>query len=197
LNRIKAKKQRYRTKAFYTFVKCAAFALFLFLLSLYHSFAQQRPATEQQVKAAFIYNFTRFVDWPPEAFESANAPFVIGVLGNDPVASYLEDLVKDEKLDTHNIIVQRFTDLKQIDQCNILFISAEEAAKNNKLIPSINRKGILTVSDVTDFSKWGGVVRFFKEANRLRLQINPAEAKAAQLTISSKLLSISSIYRGR
>jgi hypothetical protein len=177
------------------FLKNCAFAVVLIFSILYSSFAQKRPAREQEIKAAFIYNFTRFIDWPPQAYSAVNAPFIIGVVGNDPVSASLADLVKDEKLGNHIITVQRFSDLKQISQCNILFISAEEASRNNKLILSINRRGILTVSDVPDFSKWGGIVRFFKAENRLRLEINPIEAKAAELTISSKLLNISSIYK--
>lgn len=177
--------------------KCIVTALSICWLTLNPSFAQTSPAPEQQVKAAYIYNFTRFVDWPLEAFRAADAPFVIGILGNDPVSTILDDLVKDEKIGDHNITVEHYTDLKQVGNCNILFISAEEAFKNSKLITSINRRGILTVSDVADFSKWGGIVRFYKEASKLRLQINPAEAKAAQLSISSKLLSISSIYKAK
>lgn len=191
----KAEKYKYLGFFFHTFLKtCALGALMVFLI-LNHSLGQSKATTEYQLKAAFIYNFTRFIDWPPDAFNSADAPFIIGILGKDPLGTYLDDLVKDEKLDNHTITVQRFSDLKEINQCNILFIPAEEATKINKQIPSINRRGILTVSDISDFSKWGGVIRFFKEENKLRLQINLTEAKAGQLTISSKLLSISSIYR--
>ena len=181
----------------HAWLKCCAFTILFFISTQMKTFAQVRPAAEQQVKAAFIYNFTRFLDWPAEAYSSTEAPFVIGVLGNDPVSTYLNDLVQDEMLGQHHIIIQRFTDIKQVDACNILFISSDEARKSSTQISTINRKGILTVSDVPEFCKWGGVIRFYKEGNKLRLQINPAEAKAAQLTISSKLLSIASIYKGR
>jgi hypothetical protein len=197
LELVKAEIIKYIRVFYRTLLKKSVIGVFLLISTVYFSIAQTKQTSEQEVKAAFIYNFTRFIDWPPAAFSSLNSPFVIGVLGNDPVSGYLESLVQDEKLDNHLITVQRFTDLKQINQCNILFISAEEGSKISQLIPSINRRGILTVSDSPSFSKWGGIVRFFKDQNKLRLEINPVEGKAAQLMISSKLLSVSSIYKAK
>lgn len=172
---------------------CLGF-LFLFI-PLTQSIAQARPANEQQIKAAFLYNFTHFIDWPASTFASAKAPFVIGIVGDDPIAKYLNDLVKDEMLNNRNIIIQKFPNYRDIGTCNILYIPNKEAMKMKSLLPELNRRGILTVVDDGDFSKWGGIVCFLKNNNKLRLQINISEAKAAELTISSKLMNVSDIYK--
>ncbi len=166
------------------------------ILLLLSSFTQRMPVNEYQVKAAFIYNFTRFIDWPPETFTGASGPFIIQVLGDNQFSSYINDIVKGEKLGGRAIIVQRINSVEEIHQCNILFISASNASEVKDLLPDLNRRRILTVSDASNFAKWGGIIRFFKEGNNLRLQINIDEAKASKLNISSKLLSLSSIYRG-
>ena len=158
-----------------------------------NAFAQNQPTSEYQLKAAFIYNFTRFVDWPANAFSSSDGPFVIGVLGDERFSTYIEELVKGEKLGGRSISVQRYG-AGQIGRCNILFVSGTEASKIKNQLPGLNRRGTLTVSDASNFAKWGGIIRFFKEENKLRLQINIDEAKSSQLTISSKLLSLSKIY---
>ncbi|MEO8795217.1 MAG: YfiR family protein, partial [Daejeonella sp.] len=159
------------------------------------SFTQMRPVNEYQVKAAFIYNFTRFIDWPAETNTGSAGPFIIKIWGDDQFSTYINDLVKGEKLGGRAIIVQRIDNVKEINQCNILFVSASRAADVKDLLPELNRKRILTVSDAANFARWGGIIRFFKEGNNLRLQINIDEAKASRLNISSKLLSLSKIYR--
>lgn len=176
--------------------KSGSLAAVLSFVTLNYSIAQTRPANEQQVKAAFIYNFTHFIDWPSESFASSKAPFVIGIIGDDPIAADLGALVKDEKFDYRTITIQKFATAKDVDNCNILYISGKEASKVKNILPQLNRRGILTVVDDAGFSKWGGIVCFHKDDNKLRLQINVSEAKAAELTISSKLMSVSDIYKG-
>ncbi|MEJ6979076.1 YfiR family protein [Pedobacter sp. P351] len=166
----------------------------MFVLGATFISAQRSPASEDQLKAAFIYNFTRFVDWPPDYFSTSSSPFIIGILGDESFKSYIDEIVKGEKLGDRAIVVQRYRTVKEIKHCHILFISAYEATRIKGAIPALNRRGILTVSDGAEFAKWGGIVRFFKDDNKLRLQINIDEAKSSQLIISSKLLSLSSIY---
>jgi hypothetical protein len=157
--------------------------------------AQTKPALEYQVKAAFLYNFTRFVSWPSSAFNSPTAPFVIGIVGNDPFGSYLEDIIDQEKVDGHPIIIQHYSDAKDINNCHILFIPAGDDNKIKETLAAATHQNILTVSGADKFVNWGGVIGFFKEDNKLRVQINMRAAKAAGIEISSKLLKISKIHR--
>lgn len=172
---------------------CAAISLILSFTTL-HSISQIKPTNEYQLKAAFIFNFTRFVDWPANSSSSLDDPFVIGVLGDDRFSTYINEIVRGEKLGSKAITVKHFKNVKELAHCNILFISAVEASKIKDELKGINRRGVLTVSDAANFVKWGGIISFFKEENKLRLQINTDEAKASQLTISSKLLNVSKIY---
>lgn len=169
-----------------------AFALFF---NINQSHAQTKPALEYQVKAAFLYNFTRFVSWPSSAFSSPTAPFVIGIVRNDPFGSYLEDIIDREKVDEHPIVIQHYDHAKDIGNCHILFIPAGDDNKIKEIIAFTAHQNMLTVSDANRFVNWGGVINFFKDDNKLRVQINIAAAKAAGLEISSKLLKISKIHR--
>ncbi|MGF7079352.1 YfiR family protein [Mucilaginibacter sp. UYCu711] len=168
-----------------------AFALFF---TIQQTRAQNKPALEYQVKAAFLYNFTRFISWPASAFNSPKAPFIIGIVGNDPFGSYLEDIIDQEKVDDHPIIVQRYHDIRDINNCQILYISAGDNNKIKEIIAGVAHKNVLTVSDADKFVNWGGIINFFKDDNKLRVQINTAAAKAAGVEISSKLLKISKIH---
>lgn len=156
------------------------------------SFAQ--PASkEYRIKAVFLFNFTQFVDWSPAAFASPASPFVIGILGNDPFGAAIDETVQNEKVNGHPIIVQRFHDTKELRPCHILFINHDDADQMRDDISAVGRN-TLTVSDAGGFLRAGGMIRFFTQNNKIRLQINPDAAKAADLFISSKLLRVSDIY---
>ena len=147
-------------------------------------------AREYQVKAAFLFNFGQFVEWPPSSFTATNTPFVIGILGSDPFGSFIDETVAGEKVSGHPIIVQRYTDVKEIRNCHVLFINQPYSSE---IANFLNNRSILTVSDENDFAKNGGMIRFSTQKNKIRLQINPSAAKAAKLTISSKLLRLAEI----
>jgi hypothetical protein len=152
--------------------------------------AQQKSAAEYQVKAVFLYNFTQFVDWPPGSFTSPDDPFIIGIVGDDPFGNYLDEAIANEKIGTHPIQVRRFNGLKGIGACHMLYINSDDPDWVERVLNSIEGKNILTVSDAPAFNKMGGMIRFFKEDNKIRLQINISRSKEAQLSISSKLLSV-------
>lgn len=156
-------------------------------------FAQGKPTLEYQVKAAFLFNFTRFIRWPATAYTSPAAPFVIGIAGTDPFGNYLDDLVNDEQLDGHRIQVKRYADGQDIDGCQLLFINLNDQAKEKALLAQISHQNILTVSDADDFIKAGGMLHFYKEENKVKMEIKLAAVKAAQLDISSKLLQLAKV----
>lgn len=145
-------------------------------------------AREYQIKAVFLFNFTQFVTWPSEPFADARTPLVIGVLGDDPYGSYLDETVRGEEVGGRPLVVKRFRSVDDIVACQILFISFPEVRRVQDVIARLKGRSILTVTDGIAPNQSGGIVRFVTENNHIRLQIDVQAAKAAGLTISSKLL---------
>ena len=164
--------------------------VFLSLMIIIPAYAQK--ASEYQVKAAFLFNFTKFLEWPAEAMGEPGEPFVIGVLGKDPFGNYLDELIAGEKIMDHQMIVKRFNNVEEVDKCHILFVN--KPGKTSETINALKGKSILTVSDDREFNRNGGIISFFTENEMIRLQINVDAAKAAHLNVSSKLLRIAKIY---
>jgi len=160
----------------------------LSLIGLFAPGAWAQAFNEYQVKAAYLYHFAQFVEWPPEAFPTASTPLVIGVLGEDPFGNTLDELVKDEVLNKRKLVVQRYRRVEDISLCHILFISRSEAGRVDQILSNLKRRNILTVGDVENFAIRGGIIRLLTEQNKVRLRINTDAAKAARLTISSKVL---------
>lgn len=168
---------------------------FIALLSLAGSITltAQTPSQEHQIKAIFLFNFTQFVEWPVNSFPNPETPLVIGILGKNPFGSYLKETVSNEKVNSHPLVVQYYASTEEIKNCHVLFVNLDGTGKQEQAIASIKGKSILTVSDGNSFLKQGGIIRFFTKNNKIQLQINPEAAKAADLTISSKLLRLAEI----
>lgn len=152
------------------------------------AYGQSQTPPEYQLKAVFLFNFAQFVEWPPSAFPSPDAPLVIGVLGDDPFGQFLDQTVAGEKVDNRVLIVRRFRQVDEITNCHILFISRSELGRLSQILGQLNGRSILTVGDFETFARTGGMVRFVTESNRIRLRINLEAAEAANLKLSSKLL---------
>jgi hypothetical protein len=144
--------------------------------------------TEYQIKAVFIFNFARFVEWPATAFADPRAPFVIGVLGEDPFGGALDEAAGGEKINGRDLVLRRFRRVEEIADCHILFISRSESKRFGEILAALGDRSVLTVSDADEFATRGGMIRFVTERKRVRLRINPAAARAAHLELSSKLL---------
>ena len=150
--------------------------------------AQPASSREYQVKAVFLFNFAQFVEWPTNAFPEAQTPFVIGVLGEDPFGAYLDETVRGEKVNNRSLVVERYRRAEEIKTCHVLFISRSEVNRLAEILANLKGRNILTVGDAESFAQRGGMIRFVTEKNKLRLKVNLEAAKAANLTISSKLL---------
>jgi hypothetical protein len=148
---------------------------------------------EYQVKAVFLFNFSQFVEFPSEAFLTADSPLVIGVLGKDPFGDYLDETVNGEKVNGHSLTVERYKTLEEIKTCHILFISADKKLDVKGIFKQLENRPILTVGDMPNFAKNGGIIRFLTDDNKTRIRINIEAAKKANVTISSKLLRIAEI----
>ena len=157
------------------------------------SAAQAAPTPEYQLKAVFLFNFAQFVEWPPSAFPDSGAPLVIGILGADPFGSYLDETVRGERVNEHPLVVQRFRRVEDIAACHILFVAEPGRGHLKPILDSLKGRSVLTVSDVERFTSRGGMIGFVTDQHRIRLRINLAAARAAELTISSKLLRPSQI----
>jgi len=159
--------------------------------------AEPAPAVkispEYAYKAGLLAKLDQFVEWPARAFHDAQSPLVIGVLGEDPFGSYLDELVQGEKVGEHPIVVRRFRRADEIADCHILFLSRSEAAQFEKNLSALAGRSVLTVGDADGFERAGGMVRLAIENGKTRLRINPDAAKAAELTISSKLLRLATL----
>jgi hypothetical protein len=153
----------------------------------------QTPSKEYQVKAVFLFNFAQFVEWPPRAFAGTDTPLVIGVLGEDPFGAFLDDTVRGEVVKSRPLEVQRYRRIDDIKTCHILFVSRSEAGRLDQTLASLKDRNILIVGDADDFVRRGGTIQLANAQNKVRLMINPDAAKAANLTISSKLLRAAEI----
>jgi hypothetical protein len=155
--------------------------------------AQTKISREYQIKAAFLFNFAQFVTWPPDAFTNAAAPFRIGILGEDPFGAFLDETVRNEKVNGHPLVVQRYRSAKDIKDCQILFVSRSESRRVKRILADLKDRNILTVGDMEDLVESGGIIRFSTEKNKIHFQVNLEAAKNANLTISSKMLRLAEI----
>ncbi len=151
---------------------------------------------EYQIKAVFLLNFSRFVEWPPTTFESPDAPFVVGVFGDDPFGADLDQVMKGETVQGRPIVVQRVTSAQEAAQCQILFVHRWSGAPMNKVLDAIDATGTLTVSDDEAAVQRGAMIVLVTQNNRVKLQVNVDRSRAAGLTISSNLLRSAQIVSG-
>jgi hypothetical protein len=149
----------------------------------------QPVADEYQVKAAYLLNFARFVEWPADVLP-ASSPLTIAIVGNDPFGGTLDSLLRGKSANGHPIRVRYLRWNDMLVQCQIVFISASEEPHLLQIFRFIGNSGVLTVSDIDRFSLRGGIVEFSMVGNRVRFDIDRISAVTAKLTISSKLLNV-------
>ena len=160
------------------------------LLTAVSSQAQDFQPSEYQVKAAFLFNFAKFVEWPPEAFATDTSPIVIGVLGENPFGGDLEATIRSKQINNRSLVIKEFRSPTEATNCHILFISASEKTRLPEILSGLSKTNVLTVSETEGFTASGGMVNFVRENNKIRFQINDAAARSANLRVSSKLLSL-------
>lgn len=143
------------------------------------------PPSEHQVKAAFLLNFTKFIDWPPGAAGSDN-PFAICVVGDDPFGTVLDQTVEGERAAGRNIVVRRVRE--PAASCDLLFF-ARSARGVQRALAGV-RRGVLTVGETGDFLRQGGMISFVVEDRRVRFDVDERAAVRSGLKISSRLLNV-------
>lgn len=166
-------------------------ALFILcLLSMFSKVAQaQVPPTEYELKAAFIYNFAKFAEWPPGSFTSHSDPLQMCVLGNNSLRAELQSIVADKNIGSRPLQVRR-VEIFEIKGCHVLFIGAMESYRLQQALQAAQGASILTVGDTAGFLDQGGIINFIFDQNRIRFEVNLKAAQVAHLQLSSKLLSL-------
>jgi hypothetical protein len=170
-------------------------AAWLLATPLFDSSAHAQYPSEYEVKAAFLYNFAKFVEWPPNLAANAHDPFVIGIVGRDPFGDAVEQTLLRKTLNGRPLAVQRVKREEEARGCQILFVSPSERKRLKALLANLQGNPVLTVGDVENFCKSGGMIAFTLEDNRVRFEINVDAAQRVGLRISSRLLSLAKVVR--
>lgn len=155
--------------------------------------AQSGPKGEYALKAVFLYNFCRFIDWPKSAFSSPNEPITIGVVGEDPFGSLLKEAVQGERSRGRAIQIAHYSNPEAIGHCHLLFVGHSEASRLEKILSAVRGKSVVTVGETDAFLDRGGMIALTADKNHVRLHINPALLRAASLDVSSKLLRVAEV----
>jgi hypothetical protein len=172
------------------------FGLLVLILSFAASgLGHAQESKEYQLKAAFLFNFAQFVKWPPNSFTNTDAPFCIGILGDDPFGSVLDETVQGETISNHRLTVVRSQRIEDLKDCQMIFVSRSEEGHVGEILSQIDSRPILTVSEVASFAQNGGDIDFYLSDGKVRFEINPQSALRCGLKISSQLLSLGKIVK--
>ena len=156
-------------------------------------------SSEYLIKAGFIYNFAKFVEWPSTAFAEPDSPIVIGVLGTDPFGDIINHVGEGKKIGTRGFVIRRFKwskelkDSKDFKDCRILFVSSSEKMHFEEIFEAVKGLPVLTVGETPGFAERGGMIRLMLEDNRVRFEVNVDAAHDGNLNISSRLLTLARI----
>ena len=150
--------------------------------------AQRSNPGEYEVKAAYIYDFGKFVAWPAKVAPADDFP--ICVLGEDPFGATFDATIAGETINGKKVVVNRIAKPQEAVSCRILFISGSEESQLKEILAALAKASVLTVSDISQFTRRGGMIQFVIDANRVRFEVNVTTAERAGLTLSSQLLKV-------
>ena len=170
-------------------IRSMALAWLCFLLSAGALLsAEGPPPSEDQVKAAILFNLTKYVDWPAQSFANTNSPLILGILGEDNFGDDFRRMVEQKSINGRKLLVRHLASSEGAQAVHLLFISASEAGHLDHIFATLAHRSVLTVGESREFAAHSGIIAFEVAQRRLRLRINLAAASAASLTISSQLL---------
>jgi hypothetical protein len=167
----------------------------LFPLARRTSSADQSP-TEYQVKAAYLFNFLKFVEWPEDPGSDPHGKWVIGFVGDTPIGDELARLVEGKNVLGRDLLIKKLQAADNLRACNILFISESEKKRLPSLLAALHGSSVLTVADMDNFIGSGGMVQFLVEDARVRVAIDVSATERARLKVSSKLLLLAHVVAG-
>lgn len=157
--------------------------------------AEPTTSKEYQIKAAFIYNFTKFVEWPAEAFPQPVSPIVIGVLGSNPFGDELRKTVENRRVNGRELVIQPISSPRDLQSVHVLFISASEAGRWSEILRPLQQRPVLTIAETEAFLKEGGMIGFVFDGDKVRFAVNMDSAEAAGIKISAQLQKLASSVR--
>jgi hypothetical protein len=157
--------------------------------------AQNPRPTDYEVKAAYLYNFGRFVEWPGEVAAAQGGSFTVCVLGQDPFGPSLDATLAGETIGGKTLVAKRISSAEESGDCRILFLSLTDDSRLNKIIADLDKKAVLTVSDMSQFVKRGGMIQFVLEGKKVRFEVNLTATQRAGLTLSSELLKVATAVK--
>jgi hypothetical protein len=157
--------------------------------------ADSATAKEYQVKAAFVFQFMQFVEWPRDTFADPETPMRIGILGTDPFGQALDEVVRGETVQGRKVEVVRARTMAELTGCQLVFLPQTERREVSEMLSVVGSRPVLTVGETKDFAEKGGVINFFTDEKKIRFEINPDAAERSGLKISSKLLRLGKIVR--
>ena len=165
------------------------------LLTPFRIFAQRATPTENDVKAAYIYNFGKFVKWPANYNANQGGAFTICVLGDESIGATLQSTLTGKTLGGAPVIFKQLSKPQDAASCRVLFIDGDQESHLKGILSALDRESVLTVSDISDFSKRGGMIEFVTEGSRVRFAINRTVAENAGLILESDLLKVATTVR--
>ena len=159
-------------------------------------------AKVRKVKAAYLYNFAKFVEWPDNTFKKDKTPFVIGVLGDDLFSLVLDDTVRSRTIAGRSVKIRRFRwtdeeDRAEIIGCQILYIGTSEQDRLHEILDTLRQRHVLLVSDIPEFARDGGMIGYVLDQGRIVFEVNRESLKKGELKASSKLLQLARIVESR
>lgn len=150
----------------------------------------QETASEQELKAAYLYNFAKFVEWPEGTFESPASPLNVCVFGEDPFGRTLDGLIQGEKADGHSLAALRPDRIAELRSCHVLFVSSSERGRLGEILASVRDKNVLTVGEGEEFLRRGGMIAFVREKSKVRFIIEKEAVGQAAFKVSSRLMAL-------
>jgi hypothetical protein len=173
---------------------CARRYRFVSALLLFHLAvgAYAQTTRVDQIKAAFIYNFTKFIEWPPKSFTDVNAAIVIGVLGDSPMAAVLDDVVRDRRVNGRPITVRTIQSAAEAASTQVLFVSATNSSLWAQVQAAIETRSVVTVGESPSFARSGGTINFVVQDDKLRFEINMTAAERSGVKITAQLQKLAS-----
>ncbi len=165
------------------------------IISLGLILAQAQGPTEYQLKAAYIYNFPKFIEWPSSAGTDPRAPIVVGILGRDPFGSEIEAVLSGKTANQRHFVIRRFSNVREVSGCQILFVSSSEKDNLKQVFAAVAGFGVLTVGESDRFAEAGGVIHWGLVDGRVKLTINLPAAERAGLRMNANLLRLADVIR--
>jgi YfiR/HmsC-like len=175
-------------------IRCVVVAVVTAVVPTQPGAAQSRSLAATDLKAAYLFNFARFAEWPPEAVPAATA-LTLCIVNDEAVADAVDLTVKGRNVDDHGLIVRRLKAGAPLPTCHVLYLAGVDLKRSLGLIETIKDAVVLTVSDTSHFAERGGMVELFVESGHMRFAVNTDALQRGRIRLSSRLLQLAKIVR--